>query len=358
MTPGLRGYYEGTDGAVFRQIPRNVDPAQDGTKLAANHPNIFATDDGADSVSVVEFDKRMEAVIPAEVLARIQSVMRAAELLADRGLADTPPLDRKEWRRGMILSWSHARDLAVILDALGQPRPTANRHDVDELVLARHLKEKLSNADQWYIDYVTSLDDGAWINIGFFNPHLSASMYKWGDAKQGKQNAMDAHRLSAHHQGNVESPVDWIERAANFVIHHIPREHRGIRHEARGEYTQLEERLAVDPAIKNSEIGKAIARDVAAVCELLEREGKIVPWRVLKVPDNEVTPSMIEHAFLVASTASFSFEDADDSAEHLIRLEQARVLLDRVPDEILRAEASGSSNLADAYTRMLANARS
>ncbi|KII27305.1 hypothetical protein NL64_28490 [Pseudomonas fluorescens] len=358
MTPGLRGYYEGTDGSVFRQLQRNADPAQDGTKLAANHPSVFAIDDAPDSVSIDEFDRRMEAVIPAEVLARIHSVMRAAELLAERGLADTPPIDRGEWRRGMILSWSHARDLAVILDALGQPRPTANRHDIDELVLARHLKERLSSADQWYIDYVTSLDDGAWINVGFFNPHLSASMYKWGDAKQGKQNAMDAHRLSPHHQGNSESPIDWIERAANFVIHHIPREHRGIRHEARGEYTQLEERLAVDPAIKNSEIGKAIARDVAALCELLEREGKIVPWRSLKVPDNEVTPSMIEHAFLVTSTAESLPEDADERAEYLIRLEQARAIMDRVPNEILKAEANGSNTLATAYRGMLANARS
>lgn len=355
MTPGLRGFYEGTDGTAFRQLPRNVDPALDGTKLAKHHPRLFATDDAPDSVPVNEFDRRIEAVIPAEVLTRIDSVMRAGEFLAQRGLADTPPISRIEWRRGMLLSWGHARDLAVILDALGQPRPTANRHDVDELVLARHLKGRLASADQWYIDYVNSLDDGEWINVGFFNPHLSASMYKWGDAMKGKQNAMDAHRLSPHHLGNAESPVDWIERAANFVIHHIPREHRGIRHELRGEYAQLEERLAVDSAIKNSEIGQTIARDVAVLSEQLESEGKIVPWGLLRVPQGEVTPAMIEHAFLVVSTADSPMEDADENAEHLVRLERARAIIAKVPEEVSRVEASGNLEFAREYRRMLEN---
>jgi hypothetical protein len=203
MTPGLRGYYEGTDGTEFRQIPRNCNPTIDSTSLAAHRPRIFATDDAAESVPIDEFDRRLEASIPPDVLARIDAVMQAGEFLAQRGLADTPPLEHREWRRGMILSWSHARDLATILDALGLPRPTANRHDVDEVVLGKHLKERLTSADQWYLDYVKSLDDGAWVNVGFFNPNLSASMFKWGDAKQGKQNAMDAHRISPNHLGNT-----------------------------------------------------------------------------------------------------------------------------------------------------------
>jgi hypothetical protein len=353
MTPGLRGYYEGTDGTGQLQLPRNCDPAQDGTRLAASHARIFATDDAPDSVPLAEFDRRLEAVMPAEVLARIDAVMHAAALLADRGLADTLPVDPADWRRGMILSWSHARDLAVILDALGEPRPTAYRHDVDEVVLGKHLKERLASADPWYLDYVTSLDDGAWVNVGFFNPHLSASMYKWGDAKQGKQNAMDAHRLSAHHLGNAESPVDWIERAANFVIHHIPREHRGIRHEPRGSYDDLEARLATDSSIKNAEIGKLIARDVAALCRLLEAEGKIVPWGLLKVLPDELTPAMAEHAVLVASTAGQPPEDADEREEHGQRVERARGILARLPEAAAQAEAAGEAVLAQSFRKLL-----
>lgn len=353
MMPGTRGYYEGTDGTSFRQIPRNCNPDIDGTSLAAHRPRIFATEEAPDSVPIEEFDRRLEAAVPADVIARIDSVMRAGEFLAERGLADTPPLERKEWRRGMILSWSHARDLATILDALGHPRPTANRHDVDELVLAVHLRERLASADQWYLDYVKSLDDGAWINIGFFNPNLSASMYKWGDAKQGKQNAMDAHRFSSHHLGNAENPVDWIERAANFVIHHIPREHHGIRHEPRGEFSQLEERMAIDSAIKSSELGKAIARDVASLCAMLEKEGKIVPWYLLKVPTDAITPSLIEHAFLVASTADQLSDEASADEDDLARIARARSVIAQVPAEAQKAEAAGRPELASAYLALL-----
>lgn len=356
MTPGLRGFYEGTDGSEFRQIPRNCNPTIDGTSLAGHRPRIFAAEEAPDSVALNEFDRRLETAIPQDVLVRIEAVMRAAEFLAQRGLADTPPIERSEWRRGMILSWSHARDLATILDALGLPRPTANRHDVDEVVLGRHLKERLASADQWYLDYVNSLDDGAWINVGFFNPNLSASMYKWGDAIQGKQNAMDAHRLSPHHLGNAENPVDWVERAPNFVIHHIPREHRGIRHEPRGEFSRLEERLAVDSAIKSSEIGKAIARDAARLCELLEKEGKIVPWYLLKVPVDEVHPSLVEHAFLVASTAGLSLADPSFREDHLSQLQRAKAVIAQVPRAAEIAEQAGRADLAFTYREWLRNA--
>ena len=353
--PGRRGFYAGSDGEVWRELPRNVDPAQDGTSFAAQHPRMFATDDLPDSVPVAEFDARLEAVIPPEVVGRIDAVIVAGTGLAARGLADTPPLDLGEWRRGMILSWSHARDLAVILDALGHPRATANRHDVDEVVLAKRLKGRLASADPWYIDYVTSLDDGAWVNVGFFNPHLSASMYKWGDARQGKQNAMDAHRLSPHHLGNLETPVDWIERAANFVIHHIPREHRGVRHEPRGDYTQLEEQLAVDTAIKNSEIGKVIARDVAALCVLLEQEGKIIPWGLLAVPPDELTPGMVEHAFLLNSTADTEFDDDAERSDHRRSLDRAQAIIARVSAEVDRLAAEGQPQVAAAYRGWLDN---
>lgn len=356
MTPGLRGYYEGTDGTEFRQIPRNCDPAIDGTSLATHRPRIFATDDAPDSVVSDEFDRRLEAAIPSDVLSRMDAVMQAGEFLAQRGLADTPPLERTEWRRGMILSWSHARDLATILDGLGLPRATANRHDVDEIVRGKYLKKAIASADQWYLDYVNSLDDGAWVNVGFFNPNLSASMYKWGDAIQGKQNAMNAHRLLPHHYGNDENPVDWVERAANFVIHHIPREHRGIRHEPRGEFSKLEERMAVDNAIKSSEIGKAIARDAARLCELLEREGKIVPWYLLKVPVDEVHPSLVEHAFLVASTAGVVLENPADNEDHLAQLQRARAVIAQVPKAAELAEKAGRVDLASTYMQWLRNA--
>ncbi len=183
-------------------------------------------------------------------------------------------------------------------------------------------------------------------------------MFKWGDAKQGKQNAIDAHRLSPHHLGNTENSVDWVERAANFVIHHVPREHHGIRHEPLGELSQLEERMATDSAIKSSEIGKAIARDVAKLCEMLEKEGKIVPWYLLKVPVHAITPSLVEHAFLVASTAGLKFEDSDEQKEHMTQLIRAKAVIAQVPEAATRAEAAGRADLASAYRELLRNVRS
>lgn len=358
MTPGLRGFYEGTDGTEFRKLPRNIDPKLDGTKLAQHRPKIFDTTDSPNKVPLDEFNRRMEKVIPLEVFARIDHVIEAGISLASRGLADKPPLDISEWRRGMILSWSHARDLDVIHDAMGHPRSLANRHDVDEVVLAVHLKKKLGNADFWYRDYVHSLDDGAWVNVGFFNPHLSASLYKWGDAREGKQNAMDAHRLSSHHQGTPEDPIDWIERAVNFVIHHIPIEHLGIRHETRGSYADLEAKLAEDRAIKNSEIGKAIARDAAALCAILEQEGKIVPWGQLSVSSNALTPSVIEHAYLITRPTNEIWPASaivDECAADPARIARAHAVLAQLPHAIAEAEAAGLTELAIAYREFAKN---
>lgn len=356
--PGKRGWYEGTDkdGRVYR-IPRHVDPDLDGTTLAAHHPTLFDVNRPADSVSLAEFDAMIEAQVPTEVLDRIEHVMRAGRLLAARGLADALPLVEREWRRGMILSWSHARDLVVVHDAIGHPRDVAG-HDTDEVVFARHLQARLEpGADKWYRDYVESLDRGASVNVGFFNPHISASLYRWGDAKGGVQNAMDAHRLAAHHQGTPEHPLDWVERALNFVVHHIPREHWGIRHEPRGEWSDLEHRMAEDPAIKDASIGKVIARDAAKLFALLEQEGKVVPWQLLTVPNGIRTVSMIEHAHLVVVAASRHavVGDGDDEDESMnpARVERARTVLADLPSAIADAERAGNHRLASYFAEWM-----
>lgn len=332
---GSRGYFEGTDkeGNYFR-IPRHIDPEIDGTVAAAHHPRLFDVTAPPDSVDLPRFDVMIESSVPSEVIGRIDETMTAGAFLAARGLADEPPLVDREWRRGMILSWSHARDLAVVHDAMAHPRDVAG-HDTEEYVFARYLKERLAESSaQWYKDYVRSLDPDALVNIGFFNPHLSASLFRWGEAKGGVQNAMDAHRLSPHHLGNAEQPLDWIQRAVNFVVHHVPREHWGIRQEPRGEWSDLEARMAEDPAIKDAEIGKVIARDAARLFELLELEGKVVPWQLLKVPDGVPPVSVVEHAHLVADCAGRSAPGADDDEDEAAndaRVARARRVLSSLP---------------------------
>ena len=364
------GYYEGTDSrGKFWQIQRFIDPEVDGTRLAAHHSVLFEISVEPNSIPIEDFDRLLESKLPGEVVERIEAVIEAGKLLANRGLADTPPLDLDAWRRGMIVSWSHARDLVVVHDALGHPRKNVAGHDMDEVVLGKHLQKKLSDliatgqqADQWYKDYVTSLDRGALVNVGFFNPHISASLYKWGDAKAGVQNAMDAHRLAAHHQGSDENPLDWVERAVNFVVHHIPREHMGIRHEPRGEWSDLEPRMVEDPAIKDAEIGKVIARDAAKLFEMLEQEGKIVPWQLLDVPD-AIPPSAIEHARLVLigakSKNSYEFAaeavlvDDEDESLNPARVARAQAVIDKLPEAIETAVNKGENELARTYTEWM-----
>lgn len=354
MTPGRRGFYEGTDKeSRFWRIARHADPALDGLDLLSKDAKpIFDPTIPPDSIDTRAFDRLLEASMPAEVLDRIAHVIAAGKLLAERGLADRPPLDEYEWRRGIILSWCHSRDLELVHQALGHPRFLVGRHDIDECVLAKHLRKSAENADPWYRDYVSSLDDGAWINVGFFNPNLSASLYKWGDARHGVQNAMDAHRLSDHHQGSAEAPLDWVARAVNFVVHHIPREHWGIRHEPRGEYSELEARLADDPAIKDAQIGKVIARDATRMFELLEERGFTVPWGKLKVPEEELTPSVIEHAAcILQASRSECLSDPEDAIAPR-RVERAKAIFARLPEAIERAETDGLSDLAAAYRQL------
>jgi len=361
--PGARGYYEGTDkeGHFFR-IPRHVDPAIDGTRRAEHHPRLFDVSAPPDSVPLAELDEMIEAQVPPEVIDRIEHVMAAGRLLAQKGLADEPPLAEREWRRGMILSWSHARDLVVVHDAMGHPRDVAG-HDTDEVAFGRRLQERLvSTAAQWYRDYVQSLDRGALVNVGFFNPHISASMYRWGDAKGSVQNAMDAHRLAAHHQGTPERPLDWVERAVNFVVHHIPREHWGIRHEPRGEWSDMEVRMAEDPAIKDAQIGKVIARDAAQLFALLEKEGKVVPWQLLAGAHETKSVSMIEHAHLVVLAARRRAngeiglpgdDDDEDEAMNPARVARAKAVLAALPGEIDAATQAGQHKVASAYAKWL-----
>ena len=173
----------------------------------------------------------------------------------------------------------------------------------DRYTLAKRLKGRLNSADPWYKNWVLSLADETQINVGFFNPHLSASMYKWGDTRNGMQNAMDAHRLSDHHLGTPEHPLDPVEKAINFVIHHVPREHNGIRHEPMADWSELEERMAHDPVTRDSEFIRVIARDAARFIQLLESAGKIVPWQILQVDKSAAHPAKIERSYLLAICA-------------------------------------------------------
>lgn len=283
-------------------IPRRMDPDTMGTSLVKDTPAVFAdlASKPDDSIPVDAFYAALEARMTetpegVEMLKQIELTIIQAEDLYRKGMAAKPPLDKDVWRRSMIQSYLHSKDLGVVMNALGYDATgCAGKHDMNELVPATDLKWQLKRKfyEPWMEKYISSLPDDAQVNISYLNPAFASSMFKWGDSRQDANGLMDPHRLAPHHNGNSREDVTWVEKALNFLSHHMPREHMGIRHQQRGDWSNLEHALSTDPAIKNSEIGKAIARDAAKVWQQLEAEGKVVPWQKLKVPEGVETPKL------------------------------------------------------------------
>lgn len=293
-------YYEGMDNhGVFHQIEKRVDPVVDGTKLVEDEPVLYDLSTFPEKMSVQEFDKQIiEASIPPEVKDQIDEVIAEANALASVGKADVvAEQNQAAWKRGMYLSWIHSRDITLIMKALGYPKKLEGVHDLGETCKAKYLKQRISSADRWYIDLVTSLPDEQDVVIGFLNPSFSGSLFNWGLKKSGIQNAMDAHRLSDHHLGNPDAPLDLIEKSVNFLNHHIPREHMGIRHEVKGEWRNIEEIMTVDHSTRDNPLLRIISRDVAILYEMLELEGKITPWQLLDPKIKYAIPRKVELNF-------------------------------------------------------------
>lgn len=288
IPPGPRGLYQGSEfGGKTKTLPRFVDPAIDGTSLAKDIPAYFAEmveNHPPNSLTPDEFDALVYKSVPQEVFDRADETIRLAKIEYEKGLADKPPADEKAWKRWLVLSWVHSRDMTTVTTALGHPMMETGHHHVTELIKAKYAKAARLRSDPWYLRYLDTLDDEDMLNVGFFNPNTSASGFNWGFDSEGQQNAMNAHRYSNAHNGNPDDPTDWYLRSSSFVAHHI-REHMLVREEPRGDWSYAETRMSIDPAIKDYGLEKAIARDVIALDQLLEAEGKITPWQLLKVPD-------------------------------------------------------------------------
>src|SRR5690606_33584666 len=103
-----------------------------------------------DSISMKTFDRMLERSVGRGVLREIEKVMDTAVALWKAGKTEAPPADRASWKRSLLLSYVHSRDLAVIMHALGYPRATKGLHDVSEFVPADWLqKTRLDHADPW-----------------------------------------------------------------------------------------------------------------------------------------------------------------------------------------------------------------
>lgn len=153
----------------------------------------------------------------------------------------------------------------------------------------------LSDAPRALYELVKAHDELTF-NCSALNPHNLVAMFRWGDSREDCNVLIDPHRLSPHHNGSSKSDVDFQQRAINFLSHHMPREHMGVRHEQRGEWDsrgprgevvpfgKLEAAFKTDAAISGSTVLQQIARDGARFFRAAEDQGFTVPWQKLKVP--------------------------------------------------------------------------
>ncbi len=173
---------------------------------------------------------------------------------------------------------------------------------------APELLEQLASDEPRALYELVKAHDELTFNCSALNPHNLVAMFRWGDSREDCNVLIDPHRLSPHHNGSSKSDVDFQQRAINFLSHHMPREHMGVRHEQRGEWDskgpkgelvpfgKLEAAFVTDHAISGSTVLQQIARDGARFFRAAEEKGFTVPWQKLKVP-NTVEFVQLDNAY-------------------------------------------------------------
>lgn len=279
-------------------------------------------------VSPDTFKKKLRDIagtIPGgeDTVKQIRAVMEQAEVEYKAGRAAQPPADKEAWFDFLLDSYMHAHDLRIWMKAMGYASEGTALHDLTELVPLKDVEWQMKGryTEPWFANYVAEekrkglaaglSEDEIVINASFLNPNYAAAGYTWGFAALGANDIMNLHRLSCHHSGNTHEEIYWVEKAMNFMIHHVPLEDFGVRHEEAGMFTRLVEEGVIsadelkpenlneekmfgllqkslehamehDPAMKTSEIGKAIIRDAFPVWKELARRGYVQPWQLAR----------------------------------------------------------------------------
>ncbi len=293
-----RGGYQGVgrNGHGY-VLPRVADPALDGTLRAQGYPRTFAgllAHNAEGSMAVDDFMAAVEATIPADVQATLRGTLERAESMAAEGLADAYPQSEDERRQlwhFLCCSWLHSRDVEVLMGALGYPLAAMGAHDMKEEVAADALKASIAashakgNAySPWFLRWADKLPDGQAVNIGFLNPSLTVSAWRWRPDVEMAQDAMDAHRLSSHHEGDGFERYDPVEATMNYLLHHREGVY-GIDKKPVMSWAALEQAAGTEvgaAALVKTTIGIDLVRDGIALLRQLEREGKVMPWGLVQ----------------------------------------------------------------------------
>lgn len=229
------------------------------------------------------------ATIPPAIVHRVEECLREACLMAVKGMGASMPESAEDQERVklvLLTSWLHSRDIEYMMLALGYKVITTGLHDLEEYVLSDEIKVRIGEAhsagksySEWVLRWVESLPAGEMINVGCFNAALTVSMYEW-KPNATNQDAMDIHRLSAHHTGDAMERYDPVEAAVNNVLHQREGLY-GIRKEPVVSWirmAEVAERHTDAEDLARSSAGRQALEDAIEIGKKLERVGALTPW--------------------------------------------------------------------------------
>lgn len=301
--PGLgsgrpwRGLYEGLGKNDLPYVlPRNVSADSSPPTELPGEARPYASLVAAQPPGTMREEQFLEAcaqTIPAAEYARLREAFAEAGQMAQKGLAAPFPEDEQErnalWL-GLVAAWLHSRDIECLMGALGFPIQAAGVHDLDESVDGTELiafikakREEGAAYAPWLLQWLGTLKPGEPVNVGFLNPSLLVSVLQWSP-QAVKQDGMDVHRASTHHDGDNAERYDPLEAAVNNLLHQ--REGRcALRKEAVVSWDKLEEAVRreteAEQLAKNS-LGRQPLRDAIRTARILEEVGAITPWGIVE----------------------------------------------------------------------------
>ena len=255
--------------------------------LSTVRPPYTAMSQRGGSIPEHDFLQICEETIPPEVLVTIDRVLDEASRLADSGLAAPFAASSVEYaslRRSLVASWIHSRDIETVMVSLGFPLAATGVHDIHELAPADEIKARILGPNsvhysKWLLTWTEHLPSCTQVDVGCFNPALSAGMWHW--RPNGRQeDAMDVHRLSSHHEGDRGERYDPLEAAVNNLLHRREGIY-GIRKEPVESWSRLTEKLMLPSqvvALAKTGVAVGLYRDLIRFGPQLERQGYITPW--------------------------------------------------------------------------------
>jgi hypothetical protein len=263
--------------------------------LPSEFPRPFAALAKAAPGSLTEeaFMAAAEETIPDVVCRQLDEALNQAEQEAKLRLAAPFPdkaEDRASLRHSLACSWLHSRDIEVVMAAVGYPLHATGIHDMEEFVPAEDVIEAIVQSlgqgnrySDWFLRWVQRLDQRGTVNVGFLNPSLTVGTWMWRSDTDMPQDAMDAHRISSHHEGDGAGRYDPVEATINNLLHAREGSY-GVQKTPVTSWHHFEKHartVAGASALAKSTWGGHFLLDAIPILRSLEERGYIMPWGVV-----------------------------------------------------------------------------